>query len=186
MVLKSNIVDSDLDPIIDTDTFKIHAKIDGDDEDDVIETYIEAATKQAENYTRRAIRESSWIAITDRFYYCLALDVAPIDSTSVVVKYRDSNNVEQTLSSSQYTLKDLGPDEYLQIVFDGQNLPQLYDRWDAVKIEFDAGYTEAPGPIINWILERAASLYENRQDQIIGSVAHNVYGFAPLMPYRML
>jgi uncharacterized phiE125 gp8 family phage protein len=186
MVLRSNLVELTVDTAIDIEDFKLHAKIDGDDEDTIIATYIEAATKQAENYTRRAIRESSWISVTDRFYYCIALDVAPVDASSIVVKYFDSSNAEQTLSSGQYTIKDFGPDEHLQIVFDGQSLPQVYDRWDAVKIEFDAGYADIPGPIVGWIMQRAASMYENRQDQIISSTVNSVYGFAPLFPYKML
>jgi len=187
-VLRSNLVALTAATAVTLDEFKIHLRMELDEtnQDDVLEMYIEAATKEAELYTRRALRESSWQAITDRFHYCLALDVAPIDVESIEVKYRDVNNVEQTLSSAQYTVKNFGPDEYLQIVFDGTSLPTLYDRWDAVKIEFDAGYEEVPAKIKVWIMDKAASLSENRQDQVIGAVAHSVYSFAPLMPYRIL
>ena len=185
-VLRSNLVALTAATAVTLDEFKMHARIDGDEEDDVLEMYIEAATKEAELYTRRALRESSWQVITDRFHYCLSLDVAPIDASTIVVKYYDAANTEQTLSAAQYTVKNFGPDEYLQIVFDGTSLPVLRDRWDAVKIEFDAGYATIPAKVKVWIMDKAASLYENRQDQVIGAVAHTVYSFAPLMPYRML
>lgn len=185
-VLKSNLVTLTAATAVTLDEFKMHAKIDGDEEDDVLEMYIEAATKEAELYTRRAIRAGSWRSVTDRFYYSLAIDVAPVDASSIVVKYYDVNNAEQTLNASQYTKKDFGPDEHLQIVFDGDALPVLYDRWDAVKIEFNAGYATVPEKIKVWILDKAASLSENRQDQVMGTSVHSVYNFAPLMPYRML
>lgn len=186
VVLKSNLVDLTTAEAVSVEDFKTtYGKIDDDTEDDAIENMIEAATVDAELFTRRAIRDGSWESKTDRFYYLLTLDVSPVDASSIEVKYFDANNVEQTLDEDEYTVKDFGPNAFVQIVFDG-TMPTIYDRYDAVKIEFNAGYEIIPGPITLWIKQRAASYFENRQDQVIGSLSHSVYNYAPLMPYKLL
>jgi hypothetical protein len=183
--IKTTLLDVTGDPVATVDEFKIWAKVDGDDENALIEDDIESATNEAETYTRRAIREGDYQTLMKYFHSCIALDVSNVDSTTIVVKYRDTDNAEQTLSSSEYTIKDFGPDEFMQICFDG-TMPSLYDRWDAVKIEFSAGYVEIPGRIKTWILGKASSLYEIRQNQLTGTTVHDAFSYAPLMPYKML
>lgn len=183
--LSSSLVTLSGGAVVSVDEFKTWAKIDGDAENALIAELIEAATNEAETYTRRAIRAGEYQALTNLFYYTLEMDVSNIDVDTIAVKYYDVNNAEQTLASSEYTVKDFGPDKFVQIVFDG-TMPSLYDRWDAVKIEFDAGYVSIPGRIKTWIMEKAGGLYEVRQDVVISALAHNVFGYAPLMPYRML
>lgn len=166
---------------------KTHLKVDGSDENALIQIYLDAAIEQAANYTRRILVGGEYKAITNFFYYTLEFDVSPIDVSSIVVKYYDVNNAEQTLASSEYTVKVFGDDEPVQIVFDG-TLPSLYDRYDAVQVEFDAGYTTVPSQIKQAIMLQAASYYENRQSEVVGNVSHVInMGFHQMLfPFKML
>lgn len=185
IVLTSKLVTPSVTEIVSLANFKIHAKVDGTDEDAIIPYYINTATEEATNYTRRVLMTGAWSTKVDYFPSVLTLDVVPVVLASIVVKYLDVNNVSQTLASSEYFIRDTGDDSYLKIEFDG-TIPETYDVENAVTIEYNAGYPTIPSTIYDWILNRAVSLYENRQSQVLGQVAHDVYGFAPLFPYKML
>lgn len=187
MIFKSVPLTIDGDPPVLLAEFKSHLKVDGDDEDDIIQIYLNAAIEQAAKYTRRILVGGSYVAISDFFYYTLEFDVSPIDVDSIVVKYFDQNNAEQTLSTSLYTIKNFGDDEYAQIQFDG-TLPSVYNRYDAVKVEFDAGYVSVPSQIKQAIMLQGAAYYENRQSEVVGSTSHAIaMGFHQMLfPFKML
>ena len=167
------------------ETLKAHLKVDGDDEDELIQSYLDSAIAEAESYTRRPLSESVFEAYLDSFPTKAKLDQCPVDITSIEVTYQDENNVTQTLDPAEYFVRKVTDDEYPTIEFNG-TMPKLYDAEEVVKIAFDAGYETLPPVIYNWILNRAASLYENRQAQIVSSSANYVYDYSPLFPYKML
>lgn len=167
--------------------FKNAIKVDGTDEDVLIQTWLDSGVDLASKYTRRVLIVGDWLTYTDRFYYTLSLDVSPIDGSSVVVKYYDEDNDIQTLDADEYTVKNLGPDKYMQIVFDG-TMPNIYDRYDAVQIEYEAGYATCPATIKTAIMQRAAAYYEIRQSEIVGASSTLIENgfYQTLFPYKML
>lgn len=186
-VLTSSLVTETGDPPVTLVDFKNAIKVDGTTEDTLIQGWLDTGVDLASKYIRRVLVVGSWLTYTDRFYYTLELDVSPIDVDSVVVKYYDVNNAIQTLNATEYTVKNLGPDEYAQIVFDG-TMPSIFDRYDAVQIEYDAGYEACPATIKTAIMQRAASYYEIRQSEIIGATSNLIENgfYQTLFPYKML
>jgi len=65
-------------------------------------------------------------------------------------------------------------------------LPSLYNKENAVEVTYNAGYNAIPPSVCDWILNRAASLYENRQSKVTGTSVQEVYDFSPLFPYKLL
>jgi uncharacterized phiE125 gp8 family phage protein len=174
--------------------FKQHIKWDPDDasEDDIMAIYIAAATEECGDYIGRAILPGQWKTVFDSFYPEITIDVIPIDPDSIVVKYYDADNAIQTLNANQYTVKTHGKDAYVTIDFDGNALPSVYDRYDAVHVAYTAGYgieeTDAvPARVKLAILIQAAGHFENRQSEQSGASSAIIFGaHQQLFPLKML
>lgn len=169
--------------------FKEFLKWNADDtSEDTTMTYCLVSTiKQAEMYTRRVIERATWRSYLDGFYNA-TFDVAPIDLTTAVVKYFNDANVETTLATTEYTLKDFGADGFAEIEFESTStFPELYDRFQPVFIEYEAGYETYPSDLIAIILQEAATRFENRTNEVAGSLGQVSFGFHQrLFPYKML
>lgn len=153
-------------------------------EDDLLNAYLVSAIKQAEYYMRRVIDLSIWRSYLSGFYD-VTLDVHPISTSSIVVKYFDVDDVEQTLNTSLYTVHNNG-DNYVCVTFDGE-LPSLSDVDEPVYIEYQAGYSTYPEWFVGPILRRAADDYEIRTGQVSHSLNTVQFHFhSALFPYKML
>jgi hypothetical protein len=91
------------------------------------------------------------------------------------------------LPSTEYFVRDPGPDQFATIEFIG-NMPTLYNKRNAVSIEYNAGYTVVPPPIKTAILMQVATMYENRQNEVVGttSAVINFGSQQILYPYKMM
>lgn len=169
-------------------TFKQWLKWDADDtsEDAVMQLCLTSAIKQAEAYTRRVIDRATWRTYLEGFYD-VTFDVAPIDlTTGFSVKYYNDANVLTTLPTTDYTLKNNGSDSYAAIEFES-GLPDLYDRHEPVYIEYFAGLTTYPPELTSIILAQATDFFENRSNDLAGSLGHVSFGFHQrLFPYKLL
>lgn len=155
-------------------------------EDALIQALIDTATTQVQTFTRRAFLRGSYLAKLNYFPAKITLDVLPIDVDSVVVKYFDADNAEQTLAAEEYNVIYNGPDDYATIEFNG-SMPAVYDKKNAVSIAYDAGYAAVPAPIKTAILMQVATMYENRQDEVVGA-SGNAINFGSqqiLFPYKI-
>lgn len=173
---------------LDLTLFKQHIKWDPTDtsEDDLMRTYLEAAITQAEDYTGRVIGVAEWATYLGGFYSIVKMDVNPINLSSIVVKYYDSNNAEQTLDASEYVILNNGSDDYAEIKFNG-TMPELYSRDEPVWIEFDAGYTTMPAGLQSEVIKRAADLFEVRTHDHNGSLSPVTFDFhRAIFRYKMI
>lgn len=165
--------------VVDLPTFKKFIKWDITDpsEDYVMNTCISAAVEHAEQYTRRAIVRSTWNGYLDSFTNT-CFDVFPVDLDSIVVSYYNDSNVLTVLSSSEYEVINNGPDCFAGIRFTG-TMPELYDRNEPIVINYTAGYSELPYKIELGILQYAATYFEQRTNEVVGTgvapVSHNSY-----------
>ena len=149
---------------------KLHLRVDGTDEDTLINALIAAATQQAENYTWRTLMTTVFEYVDDSFDKCIELDTFPI-VTIDSIKYYDLNSVQQTLSATQYESNLL---ECPAIVRpkDGYYWPDTIIRFDAVTVRFTAGYASAaavPAAIKQAVLMIIGHLYANREDVVTGT-----------------
>lgn len=145
---------------------KSHLRIDGIDEDDVIEGFIVAAREDCEDFQNRAFITQTWELTLDCWpRFPLKLPKAPLISVSSI-KYFDTENVETTLDASNYFVDiDSEPGR----VDLGYNicLPTTVLRpINAVKIQYVCGYgavDDVPKAVKQAILLMVGHFYENRE-----------------------
>lgn len=159
------------------DDVKSHLMVEHDLDDDLITDYIWQAIAYCEESTgsdfTQAVYDLAVPGWNDNTVPCwnrkIVLPKVPVsDVTSV--KYYDSDNVEQTLSSSSYyVFKPTFQPAFVE--FDSSiTLPTLKKRSDAVTIRFTAGYATLPHQARGAILLLVGSWYENRQAEITGTI----------------
>lgn len=156
------------------DDVKLHLRVDGNDEDALIEGLRDTATQYLDGYTGilgRALLSQTWRQDWDYFPGDdkLYLPLGPIISLTSVTYY-DAANVQQTLSSSVYAgpfTDERGP--YVVLKF-GQVWPITYYRNDAVSATFVCGYADAdavPRPIRQAALIMIADWYDSGRESTI-------------------
>lgn len=163
---------------------RLQLRLDDDGyEDSLIQSICKAADALAENRTSRAFMQStheysanSWPCYTNEIRLWPG-NLVRVNS----VKYYDSNNVLQTLvADTDYQVNSRSkPGRIIML-----ETPSLYDRPDAVIVEYIAGYgayeanadaqREAiPEDVKIWMKLNVATLWANRQlftDEKIGSI----------------
>ncbi len=171
--------------VVSLDLAKQHCRIDHDDEDMTIRAYVDAATDAIDAYggmSGRALITQTWqqdfdgffdwrsknagiFNPTDRAPY-LRLPVGDAQAISSITYY-DTNNAQQTLATSVYTLMQdaIGPYVTLQ---SGQTWPSTVIRDDAVRVTWTAGFgadsDSVPAKYRQAILLLVAQWYENREN----------------------
>ncbi len=160
------------DPI-DVAEAKAHCNVDFGDDDALITALIAAATVHLDGYTGilgRALVTQSWRQDFGVFADCLRLPLEPVSAIDSV-KYFDAANGEQTVATAVYSLQtdDLG--SYV-ILNDGQSWPsEIYDRPDAVRVTFTAGYgaaADVPQSIKQAMFFMICDWYETRSSAVYG------------------
>lgn len=166
---------------------KTHLRVDGTDEDTIIQLYIDAATVAAENYLKRALITQTLKMTMDGFVTSAKLDPAwsgvitgarqdyqgfgdliqlwraPIQSITSVVTIDESNN-STTYSASKYTLDKKRGRLFLN---EGNVWPTSIRDYAGVEVNYVAGYgdsdTDVPENIRMGILQHVAQMYERCQ-----------------------
>jgi uncharacterized phiE125 gp8 family phage protein len=173
-------VASTVEPIT-LDELKNHLKLSTviTTEDALLNTYIQVARKQAENYMKRQIIDATWQLILSDF---------PADSRGSIELPRPplttiANEVSITYIDSSYSSTTLGSTFYTIDV--NHTLPRIYpsdnssneNRWsdlspanvnNAVTVQYVSGYSSVnstliPAEIKQWIMMRCGMFYEYRE-----------------------
>jgi len=146
---------------------KANLRVNNTVENDLITSYIVAARKWVENYTWRPLITQTWTLFYDFSDVqsiknsTITISKNPVQSISSI-KYYDNTNTLQTLDSSNY-YTDLGGD-IATINFINQ-LPTIYNRINALQIEFVCGYglaVSVPDNIKAAIYMMITAFYDNR------------------------
>lgn len=168
---------------------KAHLGITDNHDDQIIEGMIAAATTYLDGrdgIVGRAILTQTWREDFsgfsecgwDAYYgYVMRLSVPPVQSITSIT-YFDANNVSQTVSASIYRLLTdrVGPYVALKPAIPANSWPfAYYSREDAVSITYVTGMAtlakDVPAPIRAAILMLLGSLYENREEVVLGNMA---------------
>lgn len=160
-------------------------------EDTKIQRAIEASTQACEAFTGRSLLPQTWALVLTTFPTggLLLPRVPLIDVTSIA--YSDENGDPQTLASNLYNVqRQSGPQcrrSWIDPIPDTV-WPATQLRRDAVTVTYRAGYVETPGAspevtnipsgLKEGIAMRAAELYKQRSDSIIGIGVVMVPAFA--------
>ncbi len=162
---------------------RIHSSVTS--EDARIERLIKAATSWVQQWTCRRLVTQSITELLDAFPRdnFLCLHVYPINS--LVIKYDDPSDVEQTLSGSGYWthMKRLPPGVEVK-----NSWPATMLKAGAVRIECEVGQAveDVPADLKEAVLHIVEHLYENPGLVLQGSASVVPMGaLALLRPYRI-
>lgn len=148
---------------------KSHLKVTQDDDDSLIDIYLDAATERCENYRQSVIMSSEWEVYLRDWHCNVNLQKHPVSAINSV-KYYDSSNVLQTVSSSNYRLLDFRVPARLEFDTD-YDFPEFKDREYPIVVNFQAGYLAAssvPVGIKHIILGELGTFNEIRQTEAAG------------------
>jgi uncharacterized phiE125 gp8 family phage protein len=184
------------EPVVTLEEAKAHMRVEHDEDDLSITTYIEAAGYWLDGpsgWLGRAIGMQTLEVEFDDFSawpgtYCpprLYLPYPPLVSI-VSVKYRDASNEEQTLDEAAYALKPRG---WLEPAYGFYWPATPYGRGGVV-VRYTAGYEpeKVPAPIRAAMMMLIAQWYDNRASVSPGEKPLQEMPFAVsalLAPYRV-
>lgn len=165
------ITDPTTEPIT-TALAKQQCNVDSDDtsKDDLFAIFIPAARQECEHELGRVLITQTWERVLNSFPTdspivagAIKLGHPPV-KTIVSVKYLDTDNVEQTVSSANYTLDaDRLPGWVVPI--NDYTWPATLDYVSTVRARFTAGEASAvPATVKAWMLLRIATMYEFRAE----------------------
>ena len=161
-----------LEPIT-LDEAKLHLRVETDLDDQLIEALIESARVTVETITNRALINQTWLHTFDRFPWEGELELQAGVSTINSVKYKDTDNVEQTLDAAVYELTKCAVPA-LRLAWQ-QEWPSTLDHPESVSVEVVAGYgataADVPASIRQAMLLLIGHWYENREASVIGTIS---------------
>lgn len=162
-------------------TWQPHLRLDPDESGDHVDdgiigsVYLPAARDYLERHTGRRL-VSQGLKATMRAWPGPIIELPVLPVTAIgSVKYYDSSNQLQTLSTSAYALD---ADDWAATIElnAGYSWPSVYDRPDAVQIEFTAGYSTMPPALSHAVLLLLGHAYENREASIQAAVEEMPFG----------
>lgn len=133
------------------------------DEDALIESFISGAREYAENYTNRQLMTATFELRNDVIYDGFKLPKNPIQSITKI-EYMDLNGDYQIMSTDDYYLE---PDNEIGYIWVNK-IPIYKQHKRAFKITFVSGYDIIPHEIIAYIRMAVSTMYENRENYVIG------------------
>ena len=162
---------------------KLHLRVDGTDEDALIQGLISAARETCEDRTEGTVPVTGWRLTLDTFPDAIKLPRPPIVSVESV-KYIDTAGVQQTLSPLDYVVDTVSSPGYIVPAF-GKAWPETRGHINAVEVEYTAGSATPPAAIKAWMLLAIGEMFMNREGSAERpAVAH---GFADrlLDPFKV-
>jgi uncharacterized phiE125 gp8 family phage protein len=172
---------------------KLHLRVTTDTDNTLITSLISSARQHCENITCRALASATFELVMDTFPEKIVLPMSPVESVTSK-KYTDSDGIDTTLAATEYILYTSEP----AVV-----IPDYDVSWPsfteyplgAVKVRYVAGYRAAstdaslhiPEAIKQAILLIISTLYENRENIVIGQTIANIPmgAEALLQPFRI-
>jgi uncharacterized phiE125 gp8 family phage protein len=170
-MLKAIQVAAALDPVVSLDEAKEHCRIDAEStiEDELIESFVAAATARLEKLLETAFVTQSWRQDFSGFSDCMRLPLRPVDPDSVLIDYRDADNNEQTIDAESFIVLTDEFGSYVSLL-SGYSWPSTIDRPNAVSVYFDAGYSveDVPPELKMAVKLLVGAWNENREQTVIG------------------
>jgi uncharacterized phiE125 gp8 family phage protein len=143
------------------DDMKAHLRATYSDEDDLIQSYIDAAVSMldAQGELGQAIMPQTWDESFSTAARDVELSIRPSISL-VSVKYYDTENVLQTATIGDFALYSSDFWAFVR----SENWPQVYDRPDAITVQYVAGAGLPPESLVHAIKLTVGHWYEARAD----------------------
>jgi uncharacterized phiE125 gp8 family phage protein len=164
---------------IDLDEAKRQCRVDLDDEDALIQSYLVAAREYIENITGRQLNTATWDLGLDGFPYWIDVPKAPLRSVTSIT-YTDTAGVTQTLASSGYkvigavgtNVSPTAPRGRIEQAY-AAYWPIVRGESGNVTVRFVAGYgnaSQVPQALKQAMLLLIGHWYRNREPVSIGNI----------------
>ena len=158
--------------ILTTAEVKAHLKVDTAADDTLIDNLRDAATNSAQEYTNRFFTSTTLTQYADKWSEIAELYKSPLQSITHI-KYYDSDDSLQTLSSSVYNSDASAMPARIALAVN-QSYPTTSDRIAAIRVEYIVGVTAAnlvDNAIKQAVLLTIGHWYQNREAVIVGRIA---------------
>jgi uncharacterized phiE125 gp8 family phage protein len=155
-------------------------------DDDQIEMFVQAAREWCEQYTRRALAVQTIEVVYDDFpENDMELPLTPTNSITSITYINEAGS-QVTVSNSVYSLDDYSKPNWV-LLRSNQSWPVTSGGANNVKITAVVGNntTNIPFAIKAAILLIVGNLYENRQEDLVGS-SRNTFNSLPMGVYNLL
>jgi uncharacterized phiE125 gp8 family phage protein len=147
---------------------KAQCRVLHDDEDQLLEDLIAAATSMVEDYLGRSLTTQTWRLTLDAFSDAIILPRGPVQSIASFT-YLDASGASQTVPGATYAF-DADADPQAVRRQPSASWPQPGDRINPVTITYVAGYSVVPAAIRQAILMLVATWFANRETLLTGSI----------------
>jgi uncharacterized phiE125 gp8 family phage protein len=181
----------DQDDVLALEDAKKHLRVDFDDDDDLIDSYIATAIQNVDGrdgWLGRALVEQTWeLRLSDFGGSVIPIPLPPLIAVESI-KYYDAADVLQTLSADVYEVTGVGGFGKARVMLkSGRAWPGIGKRGENVLIRFSAGYETVPAPILTAIKRQVGAMYENREAVVVNASVAKLPGGveAMLTPYRV-
>ncbi len=163
---------------------QLRIEVSSTDEDDLIQIYIDAAEKAAEDYLNKKLQKGVMTFECSDFVNPFVFVQSDENDTVASVEYypKDSETLT-TLVNTSYKLRkssSIGCKEIKYL----ETTPATATRDDAVIIKINQGFlaAELPKPIYQAMLLMITTMFERRED--IGEIGNNLASRNLMRPYR--
>lgn len=158
---------------VDLETVKTHLRIDGTEEDYLLDAYIQAARHHVETVTRYQLVTATYRLDLPAFPAVLRLPRPPLQSVTSV-GYTDSAGAAQVLAGTAYRVATSVIPAYLEPV---TAWPSITEGPGAVQVTYVAGFgtpQQVPRPYLWLLLLLVADMYEHREAAIEARITENM------------
>lgn len=153
------------------ETAKLQLRVDGDDEDSLIEEKLAAAVEVAEKATNRAIARRQWEMVLEGFPPARVRLARPplAEDQPFEIAYRTDGGVDAVVAPEIYVVEPGEPAE-LRLAA-GATWP-VREAGSRVRVRFTAGYAAAtlPKSLQDGILLELATSWAFREDAVVGTI----------------
>lgn len=172
------------EPGIDLALVKGHLRVDHEEDDQLIQAYVDAAVSHIDGpsgWLSRTIWPQTLELRQNVFCGPIRLPYGPVTDV-VSVKYVDGDGVEQTMPPADYMLTN---DGVLTLAF-GASWPALRGDAEGVRVQYEAGYEVLPPSILPAVMLTVSHWYANREAVSVGQAATEMpmSAQALLSPFR--
>jgi uncharacterized phiE125 gp8 family phage protein len=137
---------------------------DFEQDDDLIQSIIDASVNASENYMGCKIVDSDAVLNLDALERVIGLPVPARSITSI--KYFSASGDEITMPDADYKLLSFGKESSIRLV--PESIPVTASRFDAVEITLKTGFEEenVPKAIVQAVLIQVSDMYDRREDRV--------------------
>ena len=144
---------------------KTYCRVSHSNHDTLIEGLIKSATQQFENRSNLAIMPQTWKLSLNQSEVVERIEIAKYPILGIVsVNYYDDDNTLQSLTNSQRDYISFINGRPCSLILD--EVPEVYDRDNAMEITFLAGFDDVPSDIEDALKMTVYRMYNHPDDPV--------------------